>query len=395
MSGTEVAVVGVGCTKFGERFDSSWEDLAVEATFEALDDASMDLGQVEAAWLGTTFPGTSFGGGESGVSLADPIGFGPRPVTRVENQCASGMDAFRNAVLAVQSGEYEVTIAVGAEKLRDVSPRGSLVAGAVKAFHPVRGKGVTAPGMFALLATRQMHEFGFGREALAEVAYKNHRNGAKNPKAHFRAEITREQALNAPMMSSPLGLLDCCPTTDGAAAVIVTTQEYAEKHYDRYAVVRSSVLATNFWVDGPYLQDVDFIGFRATQDSAAKAYAEADITDPVKQIDVVETHDCFTITEIVNIGDLGLASRQDIPKLMAEGWFDIDGEMPVNTSGGLQSCGHPIGATGCRMIYQLCNQLWDRAGEMQVDGAKVGMAHNLGGPGALSALTILEGVGVR
>jgi len=389
----EVAIVGVGCTPFGEHFDKPWEDLAVSASLDALADAGLDLDRVDAAWVGTTFPGNSFGGGESGTSLADPLRLGPRPVTRIENQCASGMDAMRHAAFAVASGRHEVALAVGAEKLRDVSPRGSLVAGFVRSYHPVRGKGITAPGMFALLGTRQMKELSFGREVLADVAVKNHRNGARNPKAHFRKEVTKDEVLAAPIVSSPLGLLDCCPTTDGAAAVVVTSREFAEKHVDRYAVIRSITLATWQWHDNPYLPSHDFMGFKASQDSARRAYAEAGITDPVGEIDVVETHDCFTATELINIGDLGLADRADIPKLLADGWFDVDGEMPVNTSGGLQACGHPIGATGCRMVYQVVNQVWRRAGDMQVDGARVGMAHNLGGPGALSLIAIIEGVG--
>lgn len=217
----QVAVIGVGCTKFGERYEKTYEDLICDAAFAAYDDAGIDPDQIGAAYLGTYIPGA--GGGKSATSLGDALKLYGRPITRVENYCATGTDAFRNACMTVAAGMADVVLVVGAEKLKDKGARGLPRFG-----HPLLARGNSAPGLFALAATRYMHTFGMGRETMARVAVKNHRNGAKNERAHLRSEITVEQVLKAPMIASPFGLFDCCPTTDGAAAAIVCRADLAK-----------------------------------------------------------------------------------------------------------------------------------------------------------------------
>lgn len=377
-----VAVVGVGVSKFGERFDASYADLAVEAASAALSDAGISQERIQAAWLGTYTP--AYGWGVSGASLADALRLYHVPITRVENYCATGMEAFRNAAFAVAAGQYDIVLALGVEKLKDRPSRGLPRVGQ----HPVLAYGNTAPGLFALAANRYMHRFGIDRTPLAHVAVKNHKNGAKNPKAHMQSEITLEDALAAPMIAAPFGLYDCCPVTDGAAAVILARPELAKEF-------KSAV-----WVHGIGLsvtsqrpqweQGYDYIGFRATQEAAHDAYRQAGIKDPAREVDLAEVHDCFTWTEISNYEDLGFAAKGEGWKLAVEGRTAIDGDIAVNASGGLKSFGHPIGASGLRMLAEITQQLRGQAGARQVKGAKTAVAHNVGGPGAVSCVTVLR-----
>ena len=239
-----VCIVGAASTRFGERFEAGYNDLLVEATFAALADAHASLDAIDAAWLGT-FSTVTAETGESGASLADPLALYPKPVTRVENQCVTGTDAFRNACYAVALGVYDTALVVGVEKMRDVPPRESMVAAAVRYRHPLLAKGLTSPGVFALAATRYLAEHDLDRSILAKVAVKNHQNGSLNPRAHFRRPITEADALSAPMVSDPLGLYDCTPTTDGAAAVVVTRPELAHRFTDQPVYVRGIGLATD------------------------------------------------------------------------------------------------------------------------------------------------------
>jgi len=386
----EVAIVGVGTSKFGEHFDVGFNDLLIDACFEAFDDASVDPKDIQAGWLGTYMPYSWGFEGNSGATVAEALNLYPIPVTRVANYCSTGMEAVRNAAFAVASGEYETVLAVGVEKMREVPPRGSLVAQHVERGHPLYCKGRTAPGMFALLANRYFHEFGVGEEVLAKVAVKNHANGARNPKAHFRKEITEEQARRGAMVADPLRIFDCCPTTDGAAAAILTTVERAREMTDTYAVIRGVGLSiTSGYFTTQFDQTFDFLGFEATRKAAEVAYKQAGITEPFKQLDVVECHDCFTITEILNYEDLGLCKKGEGHELIASGVTAFGGDLPVNTSGGLKSCGHPVGASGVRMVNQIVQQVTGRAGDMQVDGATIGAAHTLGGPGAVSCVFVV------
>jgi acetyl-CoA C-acetyltransferase len=377
-----VAVVGVGCTKFGEHPDRSVADLLVDAVYDAYADAGIDPAQIQAAWLGTYLPTT----GVAGLTLADALRLYNVPITHVENYCVTGMDAFRNACFAVAAGIYDVVLAAGVEKLKDMGARGIPEVGA----HQILARGRSAPGAFALSATRYMHQYDVGPEALAMVAVKNHANGADHPKAQLRRPITVEQALAAPMVASPLRLYDCCPTSDGAAAVIITRPELAKNFRDDPVYVKAISLSVN--TGRPFYQNgFDYTHWEPTVAAARGAYAEAGITDPNTEIDLVECHDCFTITEILNIEDLGLAKKGRGWRYVAEGRANVDGEVPVNPSGGLKAFGHPIGATGLRMVYEVSRQLQGRADGRQVKDPERGLAHNLGGPGGTVACVSILG----
>jgi len=386
----EVAIVGRGVTRFGELYDRSYISLVHEASMLALDDAGVSLGQIEAAWLGTAEPYLGALVGDSGGAIAEALGVSI-PATRVANFCATGMESVRAAALAVAAGEYDVVLAVGAEKMRDLTPKESLVAKIVEQSHPVLAKGRTAAGGFALVARRYMEEFGYGREIMTAVAVKNHEHATRNPKAHYRTVVTEKQVLASAPVAEPLNVLDCTPTTDGAAAVIVTSRRWAEEHARQYALIEGIGTATNGgYYNAFFRSDNDFLGFSVTRTAAQSAYAQAGIVDPLSEIDVVECHDCFTITEVVNTEDLGLFPRGKGGAALLEGRTRHDGDMPVNVSGGLQSCGHPIGATGVRMVAEIMDQVLGRSDRRQVPGARRGIAHNLGGPGVVAVVTVLR-----
>jgi acetyl-CoA C-acetyltransferase len=385
----KVAIIGVGATRFGEHFEQGYSDLIVEAAYEAFRDANVSPPQIQAAWLGTCFPDSGGYQGNAGASLADALSLYHAPISRVANYCATGADAFRNACFAVAAGAYDLVLVVGAEKMRDVTARESLVGQLAENGHPVRGKGVTAPGMFALFATRYFDRFGIGRETLARVAMKNHRHGSLNPKAHFQREITLEQYFKAPMVADPLGLYDCCPQTDGAAAAVICRADLAPKFSKEPILVKGLGLANPVGDELAFDPDSDFISFRATKEAATQAYEQAGVKDPFKEIDVAELHDCFTITELVTYEDLGFCQQGEGRTFIEEGVSSLEGALPINTSGGLKSCGHPIGASGLRMIGEITNQLRGRAGKRQVKDAKRGLVHNLGGLGAVTSVIVL------
>jgi acetyl-CoA C-acetyltransferase len=386
----EVAIVGVATTPFGVLHDRGYVDLLAEAAFAALDDAGLPLDRIGAAWLGTAEPGLAGLVGDAGTAVAEALGFSPRPVTRVANFCCTGMEAVRAGALDVAAGEHELVLAVGAEKMRDVPSRGSLVARTANLTHPTIAKGRTAPGQFALLANAYMARYGVARETLARVSVKNHEHATRNPKAHYRTPLTVEDVLNAPRVAEPFGTLDCTPTTDGAAAAVLAPVAWAREHARRYAVIRGFGLSvTGGYYTSFYDADTDFLGFRSTREAARIAYVQAGVADPRAQLDLVECHDCFTITELVNYEDLGLCGRGEGGNLLESGATAFGGDIPVNVSGGLQSCGHPVGATGVRMIAELVDQVLGRAGERQVEGARLGAAHTLGGPGMVSAVCVV------
>ncbi len=378
----QVAILGVGCTKFGDNFHQGYEEMALEAAEEACRDAGCALEEIPAAWLGTYSP--SYGWGKSGTSLADALRFYGKPITRVENYCATGTDAFRNAAFAVAAGVYDLALVVGVEKYKDRPTRGL----AREAPHPFLAEGYSAPGAFALGATRYLNHFGVGREALAKVAVKNHHNGSLNPKAHFQMEVSEQQVLSAPIIAWPFGLLDCCPTTDGAAAAVIGRIEEARRRQADFVRLEGVGLAVTS--GRPFLDpQFDYLGFRATQLAAQQAYQMAGISNPRRELSLAEVHDCFTWTEICNYEDLGFCKKGDGPALIASGATGLQGEIPVNPSGGLKSFGHPIGASGLRMIYEVSQQLRGRAGPRQVPQARRGLVHNLGGPGAVSCVLVL------
>jgi acetyl-CoA C-acetyltransferase len=387
----QVAIIGTGTIKFGENFHQSYSDMVYEAATAAMADAGVEPAEIQAGWLGTYEPFLYGYEGNAGTFVGDTLNLPPIPITRVAAYCASGMEAVRNAALAIASGEYDVVLAVGAEKMRDVPSRGSLVAQAVERGHPVLCKGRTAPGMFALLATRYFKEYGVDEGALAHVAVKNHYHGSLNPRAHFQKAITPDQHARAPKVAEPLGLFDCCPTTDGAAACILTRADLAAGRGRPHVLIRGIAfsVAAGYW-NTQFDPTWGFTSFKATKEAARAAYRMAGIGDPAREIDVAECHDCFTITEIVNTEDLGLCGRGEGAALLESGATTAGGDIPVNLSGGLQACGHPVGATGARMIAEIVDQVTGRAGERQVAGARTGLAHTLGGPGVISAVAVLS-----
>jgi acetyl-CoA C-acetyltransferase len=286
--------------------------------------------------------------------------------------------------MAVASGMYDVALVVGAEKLKNRPNRGLSSEGE----HPYQTDGLTAPGIFAMAANRYFHQFNVGREALAKVAVKNHRNGARNPKAHFQMEVTEEQVLNAPMVSWPFGLFDCCPTTDGAAAAVICRADMARQFRPDYVLLKGLGLAVTSgrpWFDSSF----EYVGFSATQTASQAAYKMAGISDPVREIDLAEVHDCFTWTEISNYEDLGFCRKGEGARFVADGRSALTGDLPVNTSGGLKSFGHPIGASGVRMIYEIVTQLRGQAGSRQIKDPELGLVHNLGGPGSVACVLVL------
>ena len=382
----KVAIIGMGCTKFGERWDADGYDLLVEAGLEAIKDAGIEAKDIQAGWLGSH---SSF---TTGQPLAQALKLEYIPITRVENACATGTDAFRNACYAVAAGIYDIVIVAGVEKLKDSGisglstprPPGSDVA-------PL----IPPPSQFALAGTRYFHEYDIpyedGKETLAKIAVKNHYNGTLSPKAHFQKEVSIEQVLKAPMIAWPLGLYDCCGVSDGAAAAIITRADIAKNFRDDYILVKGLGLAVG-GNQGLLQDDYDFVHFPENVKAADVAYSEADIGNPRKEIDLAVVHDCFTITELIIYEDLGFSPRGQASKDVAEGTFTLEGELPVNTDGGLKCFGHPIGASGIRMIYEVYKQLQGKADLRQVKNARLGLTHNLGGyPGSFSASVAVFG----
>lgn len=378
-----VAIAGVGATRFTEHWEKDAEDLLCEAVDEACGDAGIERSDIQAIWAGVYYQFTGLGG----TAAADPLRLYGIPATRVENFCASGMDAFRNACFAVAAGIYDIVLACGVEKITDQGSRG--LPNVREGAHPFLPP-ASAPALFAMAATRAMDAWGWTKENLARVAVKNHANGAKHPKAHFRREITIEDAVGAPMISDPLGRFDCCAVSDGAAAVIVTRPDVARtlNHKDDYVLAKANAIAV-YTAQPMYKPSFDYLGFPATRAAAKMAYEEAGITDPRRQISLAEVHDCFTITELLNYQDLGFCSPGEGAAFVEEGRSAAGGDLPVNPSGGLKAFGHPIGATGCRMIGEVTRQLQGRAPGVQVKDPELGLAHNLGGPGAVCSVTIL------
>ena len=374
----KVSVVGMGCTKFGEHWEWGLEDMVVEAAYEAYEDAGIGPDEIEAAWVGTAYSASG------GSILSDILKLHDIPITRVENFCATGMDAFRNACYAVAAGVYDTVLALGVEKLKD-----SGLQGLPDAFaKPVFGVGRSAPGSFALIASRYFDKYGIGKETLAKIAVKNHKNGALNPKAHFQREITVEQALKAPIVAWPLGLFDCCPTTDGAAAAIITRKNLAKKFREDPIAVKALALSVSaMWPQ--FRPGFDYLGFSASVSASQSAYQQAGIKNPLKELDIAEVHDCFTITELVIYEDLGFCPRGEAKRFIDDGVFELNGELAVNADGGLKSFGHPIGASGLRMIYEVYKQLQGKAGKRQLKNAKLGLAHNLAGTPQVCCITIL------
>ncbi|TDA31981.1 MAG: acetyl-CoA acetyltransferase [Hadesarchaea archaeon] len=385
----KVAIIGMGCTRFGERWDAGYEDLIVEAFQEALEDAGMEKEEIEMAWLGTCFDETSTGKSALPLSVSLKLPF--IPVTRVENFCATGSEALRAACYAVASGACEVALALGVEKLKDIGYGGLPEFGSgMGSRNRLIFPNVTAPGAFAMMAVRYFDRYGLtperGKEILAKISVKSHRNGARNPKAHLRREIRVEDVLSAPIIAWPLGLYDCCGVSDGAAAAIVVRAEKAREYREDPIYVKAMQVATTSGEELLYRWDGTHV--ETTVRAARRAYREAGVEDPRRELDLLEVHDCFSITELVTYEDLGISPRGKAAEDVEAGFFELEGELPCQPDGGLKCFGHPIGASGLRMVYEIYKQLQGKAGPRQLRDPRLGLTHNLGGFPAMSVVSV-------
>ncbi len=384
----KVAIVGMGCTRFAEHWDKSAADLLVEAVGEAWDSSGIGREDIDAYWLGTMVSGFS------GLTLSEPLRLSGKPVSRVENYCATGSEAFRNACYAVACGAYDVVMAVGVEKLKDNGYSGLAAAGPETDGTTIE---MTAPAMFSLLAPAYANKYGVSNEEMKEVltriAWKNHQNGARNPRAQFQSQVSMEKIRCSPIMASPLGVFDCSGVSDGAAAAIIVRAEDAARYTDKplYVKALSLVAGSGSGIIDPHY---DFTTFPEVVTSAQDAYQQAGITSPRDEIAMAEVHDCFTPTELVLMEDLGFAARGTAWRDALAGVFDLDGELPVNPDGGLKSFGHPIGASGLRMLFECWLQLRGEAPEQRriSNGKRLGLTHNLGGqPGRCVSFVSIVG----
>ncbi len=381
MAGTirdKTAIVGAGCCKFGENWDRSREDMIVDAVYEAYEDAGIEDPdkQIEAIFCASVYPR------EGSWEIAEALKLFGRPISMLSDYCHTGTDAFRYGVYSVASGMYDTVLVVGFDKPKD---RG--VSGPTINFDRVRGLPATPAGWFSLCAARYFQTFDTGREDLAKIAVKNHHNGTLAPKSMLKREITVDDVLSARVISWPFGLYDCAAQSDGAAAVIISRADQARSFRDDPVLVKGVTVAV-----GPHPQrdpDFDFLRWKPTEYAAEEVYRQAGITEPFKDIDVVQLHDCFTLTELLTYEDLGLCKKGEAKDHVAAGTFELGGELPVNTDGGLKTFGHPTGATGVRMIYENVMQLQGRADKRQVKGATTALSHNIGGPPTTCGIAIL------
>lgn len=401
----KVAIIGMGCTQFGELWHMDAYDLVVEAVTEACQDAGVELKDIQAAWVGT-IAGTQV----SGATVSIPLQLQYIPVTRVENACASGIETVRAATFALVAKVYDLVLAIGFEKMKDLGYPGLHPHWTPEKWHPVYAAAGTAPGRFALAATRYFEHYGLtpeeGKRTLAKISVKSHYAGTRNPRAHLRREVTLEQVMNAPMIAWPLGLYDCCGVTDGAAAAILCRVEdvknFVHGQKGDYVTVKGLGISVGpGW--GKQKEDYDFTHWPETEHASRQAYEMAGIKDPRKELDVAEIHDCFSISELVAYESLGFCEkgkakedidagtfiapdfREPVMKACAATEAEIaaapEKSLPVNHSGGLKCSGHPIGASGCREMYELYKQIQGKAElpSRQLKDVRLGLTHNQGG----------------
>jgi acetyl-CoA C-acetyltransferase len=388
----KVAILAMGCTKFGERWDCGAEDLMVEAFVECLQDAQIEKKQIQAAYLGTHIDEVSVG------KAATPLGYALKlpfiPVTRTENYCATATEAFRAACYAVASGAYDIVLALGVEKLKDTGYGGLPGGSAFGTEMLMRGANFTAPGLFAQLATAYAAKWSIEmtkiKDAIAHISAKSHANGALNPRAHLRKAVSEQAIKAAPMIAYPLGLFDCCGVSDGAAAAIVTTPEIARSIKPNQNIVKVKALqvAVSSGEEEAYTK-WDGAHFVTTRIAARKAYQEAGIQNPREELGMAEVHDCFSITEFVTMEDLHISPKGGAYEDVMSGFYDLDGTLPCQVDGGLKCFGHPIGASGLRMLYAMYEQLLERVpGPRKVKTPRYGLTHNLGGQPAKNVCAI-------
>jgi len=396
----KVAIIGMGCTKFGELWDKSMEDLVVDAFTEAIADAGINRKDIESAWMGNQF--TEENSGHSALAFASTLKLEDVPVTRVENMCAAATEALRCAAYSVASGACDIALAVGVEKVKDMGFGGiPRVIEDLAVFGP-RGRVILPnwtnpnPGSFAMMAIKYFESCGIpieeGKKTLAKISVKSHHNGALNEKAHLQREITVEDVLKAPMITYPLGLYDACGVSDGAAAAIVARADIARKLRPDPVFIKAIAVTADTGESLMY-NEYDYTHVVVTQQAAKRAYKEAGVTDPRKEIKMMEVHDCFSITELVTYEDLGISPRGKAKEDVDAGFFERDGQIPCQPDGGLKCFGHPIGASGLRMMYEMYKQLQGKAGKRQIKNPGLALTHNLGGQPnrAVAASVLLAG----
>ncbi len=378
----KVAIIGMGCTRFGERWDIGAEELMLEAFEECVADAGIEQKDIQAAWFGTCMDEVNVG--KTAMPMATTLRLQKIPVTRVENYCATGTEAFRGACYAVASGAYDICLALGVEKLKDTGygglPGGGSNTGSLLwQWWP----NLTAPGSFAQLASAYAAKYKIKDEdlkrAMAHISAKSHENGSLNPKAHLRKKVSVDQVMASPIIAHPLGLFDCCGVSDGSACAIVTTPEIARKMGKTdFVTVKALQLALSSGEESGF-DSWDGDHFVTTSKCSIEAYKEAGVENPRQEISMMELHDCFSITELVTYEDLHISERGKAIKDIMDGFYDRDGGVPAQVDGGLKCFGHPIGASGLRMLYEMYLQLHGRAEERQIENPRLGMTHNLGG----------------
>ena len=387
----KVAILGMGCTRFGERWEAGAEDLMVEAFVECLEDAGIEKKDIEAAYVGTCYDEVNIG--KAAVTHAEVLKLPHVAVTRTENFCATAQEALRAASYAVAAGAFDIVLALGVEKLKDTGFAGLPIGGG-GAYPRIGGYNGSGPQSFAQLAPPYAKKYGIEmekvKEAMAHISVKSHANGKMNPRAHLRFPITQEQVLNAPIISYPLGLFDCCGVSDGAAAAIVTTPEIAKSLKPNQDLVKiKSIQVSVANGEETLYNSWDGAGMITAQIASAKAYAEAGIKNPREEINMMEVHDCFSITELILMENLGISSPGGAYEDIMSGFFDLNGKIPCQVDGGLKCFGHPIGASGLRMVYAVYEQLLERVPEeRKVDNVRTGLIHNLGGEPAKGVVSV-------
>ncbi|MDD5022550.1 MAG: thiolase domain-containing protein [Candidatus ainarchaeum sp.] len=383
----DVAIIGVGMTSFGEHWSKGFRELVVEAGTNALKDAGISGEKVDAGFVGTMASGKLIGQEHIGALIADFMGLNPIPITRVEGACASGSLALRQGIMAVSSGMHDTVVVGGVEKMTDLGTTGVTTAlGGAGDQEWELFFGATFPALYALMARRHMIDFGTTEEMLASVSVKNHKHGSMNPNAQFQNQITLQDVLNSKMVANPLKILDCSPISDGAAALVLVPLEKAHSYTKKPVRILASAQAS----DTISLHSRESLtGVKSAQIASQNAYKYAKLSP--KNIDVAEVHDCFSIAEIMAIEDLGFFKKGEGGIASLEGRTSLGGEIPINTSGGLKACGHPVGATGVKQLVELYWQLKGDAGNRQVKDANIGLSHNVGGSGATTVVHIVKG----
>ena len=380
----DVAIIGVSQTKFGELWDVSFRELIAEAGLKAIEDSNIEGSDIDSMFVGNMTAGLFVQQEHIAALISDHMGLNPTPCTRVEAACASGGLAIRQGIMAVASGLNDIVVSAGVEKMTDVvDPTPAIATASDQEWEAQQG--ATFPSLYAMMAKRHMYEYGTTREQLAQFSVVNHKNAKNNPNAQFPFEISVDKVLNASVVADPLTLLDCSPVSDGAAAVVMCAADEAKKYTDNPIYVKASAQASGSIIlhDRKSLTTID-----STKIAAKKAYDMAGVTS--KDIDLTEVHDCFSINGLLAVEDLGFAKKGEGGKAIEEGQTEIDGDFPINPSGGLKARGHPLGATGIAQVAEVIWQLRGEAAKRQVSDAEIGMSQNIGGTGGTCSIHIFS-----